>query len=125
MMMFLYDDDNYICDDDEYIIYLDVPFIYAYACILFYRYIRLNRTRIKGEYGQEDALLGLNVLYEVLTTMCQIMAPFTPFFTEYIYQYIRKLHPSYQKTDDTTVAIDSFGRADSVHYLMLPLPGTV
>jgi isoleucyl-tRNA synthetase len=128
--------DIYVCDDDkivviEYIYLLTESFhisfitIYAYACISFYRYIRLNRTRIKGEYGQEDALVGLNVLYEVLTTMCQIMAPFTPFFTEYIYQYIRKLHPSYQKTDDTTIAIDSFGRADSVHYLMLPLPGTV
>ena len=64
--------------------------------ITIHRYIRLNRTRIKGEYGQEDALVGLNVLYEVLSTMCLIMAPFTPFFTEYIYQYIRKLHPSYQ-----------------------------
>ena len=109
-----------------------IMIINLYICIYiyrsFYRYIRLNRTRIKGEYGQEDALVGLNVLYEVLTTMCQIMAPFTPFFTEYIYQYIRKLHPSYLKKiddDDTTVAVDSFGRADSVHYLMLPIPGTL
>jgi len=69
--------------------------------------------------GDEDSLLGLNVLYEVLSTMSVIMSPFTPFFTEYLYQHLRKLHPNY-KNADPSVPVDSFGKSDSVHFLMLP-----
>lgn len=105
-----------------YRLYTVVPRLVDFIDQLTKWYIRLNRFRIKGEMGQEDALLGLNVLYEVLTTMSVIMSPFTPFFTEYLYQHLRKLHPAYGSTDDAAVPVDSFGRADSVHFLMLPVP---
>lgn len=55
-----------------------------------------------------EALLGLNVLFEVLMTMSQIMSPFTPFFAEYLYQNLRKLQPLYGNLDNT-VAVDSSG----------------
>ena len=104
-----------------YRLYTVVPRLVDFIDQLTKWYIRLNRFRIKGESSQEEALVGLNVLYEVLATMSQIMAPFTPFFTEYLYQHLRKLHPNYGSTDPA-VPVDSFGRSDSVHYLMLPVP---
>ena len=76
--------------------------------IIIHRYVRLNRDRLKGASGEVEALLGLNVLFEVLMTMSQIMSPFTPFFAEYLYQNLRKLQPLYGNLDDT-VAVDSSG----------------
>ena len=63
---------------------------------------------MKGASGEVEALLGLNVLFEVLMTMSQIMSPFTPFFAEYLYQNLRKLQPLYGNLDNT-VAVDSSG----------------
>jgi isoleucyl-tRNA synthetase len=103
-----------------YRLYTVVPRLVDFIDQLTKWYVRLNRFRIKGEMGEENALLGLNVLYQVLCTMCQIMAPFTPFFSEYLYQHLRKLHPAYESKDDS-LPQDSFGKADSVHYLMLPV----
>jgi isoleucyl-tRNA synthetase len=67
-----------------------------------------------------EAVLGLHVLYEVLLSMTLIMSPFTPFFTEYLYKHLRKLCPLYGNTDPA-VPVDALGKADSVHYLMLPV----
>ncbi|CAF4875139.1 unnamed protein product, partial [Rotaria magnacalcarata] len=39
----------------------------------------------------EDSLVSLNVLCYVLLTMAKLMAPFTPFLAEYMYQILRKL----------------------------------
>ena len=36
-----------------------------------------------------------SVLHCVLVTMTRVMCPFTPFFTEYLYQQLRKLNPNY------------------------------
>jgi isoleucyl-tRNA synthetase len=74
------------------------------------RYVRLNRDRLKGSSGEAEALLGLNVLFEVLLTMSQIMSPFTPFFAEYLYQNLRKLQPLYENKDES-VPIDSSGNS--------------
>ena len=38
-------------------------------------------------------VLSVAVLYECLLTLCRVMAPFTPFFTEYLYQNLRRIHP--------------------------------
>jgi isoleucyl-tRNA synthetase len=78
--------------------------------------VRLNRDRLKGSSGELEALLGLNVLFEVLLTMSQIMSPFTPFFAEYLYQNLRKLQPLYENSDDS-VPIDSTGDvAENCYY---------
>lgn len=103
-----------------YRLYTVVPRLVEFIDELTKWYVRLNRFRIKGESGEEDAVLGMNVLYEVLSTMTVIMAPFTPFFSEFLYQHLRKLHPAYGSVDPT-VAVDSYGKANSVHYLMLPV----
>ena len=85
--------------------------IHLISTFLLLRYVRLNRDRLKGASGELEALLGLNVLFEVLMTMSQIMSPFTPFFAEYLYQNLRKLQPLYGNTDKS-VADDLTGKME-------------
>lgn len=56
-------------------------------------------------------------MYEILSTMSVLMAPITPFFSEYTYQHLRDCHPN---RDNNDVAEDAIGRAKSVHMLMMP-----
>lgn len=102
-----------------YRLYTVVPRLIEFIDELSKWYVRLNRFRVKGEFGDEEAFLSLSVLYEVLKTLTLIMAPFTPFFTEYLYQNLRKFDPA---SSSTSGPVDVYGRADSVHYLMLPQP---
>ena len=57
-------------------------------------YIRINRKRFwKGE-NQTDKLNAYYALYEAIKTLCQILAPITPYMTEYIWQnLVRELEP--------------------------------
>jgi len=102
-----------------YRLYTVVPRLLNFIEELTNWYVRLNRDRLKGSMGDLDAIQGMNVLYEVLMVMTQIMSPFTPFFAEYLYQNLRKLQPMYGNTD-SSVPDDVIGKANSVHYLMLP-----
>jgi len=74
-------------------------------------YIRLNRGRIKGDFGVEDCLNSLNVLFSTMLNLVILLSPFTPFLTETIYQNLRngldKNSPLYE---------------DSIHYLRIPTP---
>jgi len=49
--------------------------------------------------------------------MAVVMAPFTPFFAEYLYQRLRKHLPAFSSANAPP---DAIGKADSVHYVMLP-----
>ena len=102
-----------------YRLYTVVPRLVDFIEQLTNWYVRLNRERIKGSAGPQDCILGLNVLYEVLLTVSMVMSPFTPFFAEYLYQHLRKLHPDFEKPG---VSVDAVGNAQSVHFLMLPTP---
>lgn len=104
-----------------YRLYTVVPRLVDFIQQLTNWYVRLNRDRIKGVLGDDEAVFGLNVLYEVLMTMTQIMAPFTPFFSEYLYSYLRRFQPLYGNTD-AAVPEDTLGKSPSVHFLMLPVP---
>lgn len=100
-----------------YRLYTVVPRLVEFIDELSKWYVRLNRFRIKGEFGDDEAYLSLSVLHEVLKTLTLIMTPFTPFFTEYVYQNLRKFDSNYNNPD---CAVDVYGKADSVHYLMVP-----
>lgn len=54
-------------------------------------YIKFNRDRLKGLDGDEEAKISLSTLYRVLITYCKIMAPITPFLSEYIYDHLKVL----------------------------------
>ncbi len=60
----------------------------------------------------EDCLVSLNVLCYVLLTMAKLMAPFTPFLAEYMYQILRKLKPQ--------SSTSSSEQDLSVHFQMIP-----
>ncbi|CAM9582566.1 unnamed protein product [Chrysoparadoxa australica] len=98
-----------------YRLYTVVPRLVKTVKSLTNWYVRLNRLRLKGAEGPEESLTGLCCLYEVLLTMAQVMSPLSPFFAEYLYQHLRKLHPNYGKGGP-----EDIGSASSVHHLMIP-----
>ena len=56
-------------------------------------YIRRSRKRFWKSDDDGDKQSAYTTLYEVLTTLCQIMAPFAPFVTEAMYQnLVRAVH---------------------------------
>ena len=79
---------------EAYRLYTVVPRLIDSINALTNCYVRLNRRRCKCANGNtEEAFVSLSVLYECLLTLCRVMAPFTPFFTEYLYQNLRRIHP--------------------------------
>ncbi|XP_034724787.1 isoleucine--tRNA ligase, cytoplasmic [Etheostoma cragini] len=96
---------------DAYHLYTVVPRLVKFVDMLTNWYVRTNRRRLKGESGTEDCLWALETLFSVLFSMCRLMAPFTPFITEMMYQNLRHL------IDPTSVEEKD---SSSIHYLMLP-----
>lgn len=65
---------------------------------------------MRGEEGEADCVAALGTLYEVLYTLTKLMAPFTPFLTEAMYQNLRH----------GLVAPEADHDVSSVHYLPAP-----
>lgn len=96
---------------DAYRLYTVVPRLVKFVDMLTNWYVRTNRRRLKGESGTEDCLWALETLFSVLFSMCRLMAPFTPFITEMMYQNLLHLiDPASVEEKDNS----------SIHYLMLP-----
>jgi len=72
-------------------------------------YIRLNRDRMRGQNGVEEAETALCTLYEVLLTATVMLAPVTPFITEMIYQNLSRALPDGHPL-----------KAKSIHWIMVP-----
>jgi isoleucyl-tRNA synthetase len=72
-------------------------------------YVRLNRDRMRGNNGPEDALLSLCTLYDVLLNTCVLLAPLTPFITEMLYQNLARALPDGHAM-----------KCKSVHWVMIP-----
>jgi isoleucyl-tRNA synthetase len=55
-------------------------------------YIRRNRRRFWRSRGEDDRdkLAAYQTLYEVLTTLCKVLAPIVPFLTERIFQNLAR-----------------------------------
>ncbi|KAI9588356.1 isoleucine--tRNA ligase, cytoplasmic [Glossina fuscipes] len=92
-----------------YRLYTVVPRLTKFIDQLTNWYVRLNRRRIKGEMGKEECIQSLDTLYDVLFTMVKMMAPFTPFLTEYIFKRLVLFQPK-----------DAVGNIESIHYQMMP-----
>ncbi|KAL5543283.1 hypothetical protein UlMin_010993 [Ulmus minor] len=91
---------------NAYRLYTVVPYLLKFLDNLTNIYVRFNRKRLKGRTGEEDCRTALSTLYNVLLVSCKVMAPFTPFFTEVLYQNMRK------------VSNDS---EESIHHCSFPL----
>lgn len=74
-------------------------------------YVRLNRDRMRGNAGPEEALTSLCTLYDVLLNVTVCLAPVTPFLTELIYQNLSRALPEGHPM-----------KAKSVHFVMIPEP---
>mmetsp|Transcript_47926 Transcript_47926/g.70957 ORF Transcript_47926/g.70957 Transcript_47926/m.70957 type:complete len:1172 (+) Transcript_47926:169-3684(+) len=107
---------------NAYRLYTVMPALVNYVTQLTNWYVRLNRDRLKGLEGSSEAETGLQVLYDILLDVTIIMAPFTPFITEYLYQHLRKLQPSYNDAGNGGGISNPIlpGKSDSVHFLRLP-----
>ena len=90
----------------EYHLYSVLPELVKFIDDMTNWYVRLNRDRLKKG---DDCKTGIAVLFEVLFNLSVLMAPFTPFFAEYVYQQIK-------------VALSGEDLEDSIHYLMVPKP---
>ncbi|GMH28561.1 hypothetical protein Nepgr_030404 [Nepenthes gracilis] len=90
---------------DAYRLYTVVPYLLKFLDNLTNVYVRFNRKRLKGRTGEDDCRTALSTLYHVLLTSCKAMAPFTPFFTEVLYQNLRKVYP---------------GAPESIHHCSFP-----
>jgi isoleucyl-tRNA synthetase len=93
-----------------YRLYTVVPRLLSMVDLLTNWYVRFNRKRLKGENGLDDAKMAMNTLYEVLFTLCQTMAPFTPYLTENMYQNLKNFTPK-----NPNVVNDK-----SIHFLEFP-----
>ncbi|XP_057670811.1 isoleucine--tRNA ligase, cytoplasmic [Diorhabda carinulata] len=87
-----------------YRLYNVIPRLTKFFDYLTNWYVRMNRKRLKGENDSYSALI---TLFDVLLNIIKMMAPFSPFLSETMYQYMKKL-------------LDT--QTDSIHYLMLPTP---
>ena len=74
---------------DHYKLYNVVRPLLTFLESLTNWYVRLNRTRMKGEDGIEEQKRSLNILFDVLLTTTVLMASITPFLTEHMYQNLR------------------------------------
>ena len=54
-------------------------------------YIRLNRDRFWGKDITADKIAAYSTLYTVIEELTMVMAPFTPFLAEHLYQELAKL----------------------------------
>ncbi|KAL9652069.1 hypothetical protein ABK040_000410 [Willaertia magna] len=91
-----------------YRLYNVTPRLEQFIDHLTHWYVKMNNKRLKGEQkGQtkEDRLGALSALFIALYNCVRVMAPFTPFITEMMYQNLKKLLTNSE---------------DSVHYEMIP-----
>ncbi|CDJ59587.1 isoleucine-tRNA synthetase, putative [Eimeria maxima] len=96
---------------DNYRLYTLVPQLLSFLELLTNWYLRLNRDRMRGGSGPEEALEALQTLFSVLLTTVVYMAPLTPFLSEFLYQALKKGLPAGHSL-----------YAESVHFLLLPPP---
>jgi isoleucyl-tRNA synthetase len=74
-----------------YHLYNVVPELLSFIEDLTNWYIRLNRRRFWSEGLADDKCAAYSTLYTTMKEITVLMAPFTPFLSEHIYQELKKL----------------------------------
>ncbi|PIT97069.1 isoleucine--tRNA ligase [Candidatus Berkelbacteria bacterium CG10_big_fil_rev_8_21_14_0_10_41_12] len=88
-------------------------------------YLRRSRDRIKEEVANpasQDSAGARQTLYFVLKTLAKIMAPFTPFYAEYLYQQLKNESESNLRSSAGEVGLNLRKSAfkESVHLAKWP-----
>jgi isoleucyl-tRNA synthetase len=104
---------NIAAEMEAYKLYNVVPELFAFIEDLTNWYIRLNRSRFWGEQVTADKISAYSTLYTVLMELSLVMAPFTPFLSEYLYRALTGLtgktpHPHSVHLCDYPEAEDSY-----------------
>lgn len=94
---------------NAYRLYNVVPHLLQFIEELTNTYIRFNRSHFWQDGMPEEKRLAYETLFEVLTTLSRLMAPFAPFLAEATYQNLSKALKSAQDS----VHLESFPVADS------------
>ncbi|CAH8626194.1 unnamed protein product [Heterobilharzia americana] len=111
-----------------YRLYTVVPRLVKFIDHLVNWYVRMNRKRLKGDAVEDknDWRAALHTLLKVLYQMTCLMSPFTPFMTEFIYQYMKGYLDYTDNLKDGASLLPGYssetGAPDSVHYLQAPEP---
>lgn len=98
---------NIAFEMEEYHLYNVVPALFTFIEDLTNWYIRLNRARFWGDGLTDDKCAAYSTLYTALRELTISMAPFAPFFSEYVFQELRKMNPA---------------ESLSVHLCVYPMP---
>jgi len=75
----------------KYRLYNVVPRLLEFIDDVTNGYIRLNRDRFWGKDITADKIAAYSTLYTVIEELTMVMAPFTPFLAEHLYQELAKL----------------------------------
>ena len=94
---------------DNYRLYTIIGQLLSFLTDLNKWYIKLNRVRMKGGKGLEDAKMSLNTLFDVLFSTTLMMSCFTPFISEYLYLNLRN---GFEDGNEL--------KKDSIHFLRIP-----
>uniref|UniRef100_A0A0B7BCJ2 Isoleucine--tRNA ligase, cytoplasmic n=1 Tax=Arion vulgaris TaxID=1028688 RepID=A0A0B7BCJ2_9EUPU len=94
-----------------YTMYTVTPRLVKFIDQLTNWYVRMNRKRLKGDAGKAESKQALETLCTVIYVITRIMAPFTPFLTETIFQGLKGMLDLSNEPDTR-----------SVHFMMLPKP---
>ena len=74
---------------DNYHLYNVVKPLLTFLEQLTNWYVRLNRSRMKGDEGVQEQVTSLNILFDALLSTNLLMASITPFITEHMYQNMK------------------------------------
>lgn len=94
---------------DDYKITESSRAIQDFADILSNWYVRRGRERYWGSEMTDDKIAAYTTLYTVLVTLSKVIAPYTPFMAESIYQ---NLVPNFFKDAPESVHLCKFPEAD-------------
>jgi isoleucyl-tRNA synthetase len=75
----------------KYRLYNVVPRLLEFIDDVTNGYIRLNRDRFWGKDITADKIAAYSTLYTIIEELTMVMAPFTPFLAEHLYQELAKL----------------------------------
>lgn len=101
-----------------YRLYTVVPKLLRFIDLMTNWYIRFNRKRLKGLVLKQDTENALNTLAEALMTFSRLMAPFTPFLADSIYQKVKEYFP---ESDLAAFCVNpKVNDTGSVHFLSYP-----
>lgn len=94
---------------NAYRLYNVVPHLLQFIEELTNTYIRFNRSHFWQDGMPEEKRLAYETLFEVLTTLSRLMAPFAPFLADATYQNLAKA----MKDGKDSVHLESFPTADT------------